>query len=62
MFSCEFCEIFKEHIFLLSTSGWCVYLSIGPIETSENLWFSDVFREYRNDTLDWNMLIKSSFS
>ena len=23
-----------------------------PLKTSENLWFSDVFREYRNVTLD----------
>ena len=29
-----------------------------PLKTSENLWFSDVFRGYRKGTLTWNGLIK----
>ena len=29
---------------------------IYPLETSENFWFSDVFRGYRNGTLAWNGL------
>ena len=28
-----------------------------PLKTSENSWFSDVFREYRKGTLAWNGLI-----
>ena len=27
-----------------------------PLKTSENLWFSDVFREYRNGTIAWQGL------
>ena len=30
-----------------------------PLKTSENLWFSDVFRGYRNVTLDSNGLKRS---
>ena len=33
-----------------------------PLKTSENIWFSDVFREYRNETLAWNGLIQKAFS
>ena len=29
-----------------------------PLKTSENLWFSDVFRGYRNGTLAWKGLIR----
>ena len=28
-----------------------------PLNSSENLWFSDVFRGYRNETLTWKGLI-----
>ena len=27
-----------------------------PLKTSENLWFSDVFRRYRKETLTWNLI------
>ena len=29
-----------------------------PLKTSENLWFSDVFRGYRKRVVAWNMLLK----
>ena len=32
-------------------------LFLYPLKTSQNLWFSDVFREYRNGTLAWKGLI-----
>ena len=43
VFSCEFCEIFKNTFFTL----FCLW----------NIWFSNVFRGYRNGTLIWNGLI-----
>ena len=33
-----------------------------PLKTSENLWFSEVFRGYRKGTLAWNGLIEQHFS
>ena len=33
-------------------------LHINPLKTGENLWFSDVFRGYRNGILPWNGLRK----
>ena len=35
-------------------------LFLYPLKTSENLWFSDVLREYRKKYVTWNGLIYSS--
>ena len=36
-------------------------LFLKPLKTSENLWFSDVFRVYGKRPVAWNMLINCSF-
>ena len=33
-----------------------------PVKTSESLWISDIFRGYKNGTLEWNGLKKEIFT
>ena len=50
IFRAVFCFIFI--LMFLFLNPFCLFLYL--LKTSETLWFSDVFKEYRNETLAWN--------
>ena len=50
----------RKYYFL--TSFYVTSLSLNPLKTSEDLWFSDVFRGFRKRLMVWNGLISRLLS